>query len=473
MAKQHSSVLSPLDQYMPRTYTRIFLVFALEHHDAAIEALRLGLLKTYVQLPCLKGYVFSKSDDKNQLSIAWSDDDPAPEFLENWPSECLSFANLSKHEAALHHFQASLCPIGVAPDHSNPDSRAAVFAASYSRIDRGLILALGVHHFVMDGMGVGQLVRVIATATKLAREETGLVLDPLEPLTRVSKLQTFESSHRGEAEVPDWETLLQRHPEFSVIESSPKNTPIVPTFPKGTSKIFRFPVDRLDMAKEVLNNLASPDKFTTNTVLTAVIWSIITRIRFSRLGLDVNSQSNLGFAINGRKHLSDDFFRGYPYFGNVNLFGRASINYADIYAASQSPAFSTSAQTGDVDKLLPVTTAVSTAVARISPSHISEVIRIVQGCPDLKVISQGWRSRNGPDLTLTSWANMGLYECDFGDSLGEPQYVRVPYAEFDGLVIILPRRRKGHEAAIEAVVMLSEVDMATIERDIIWQSWTI
>jgi hypothetical protein len=469
--EEHSSMLSPLDQLMPRTYTRIFLVFALEYQDAAIEALRMGLQKTYAQLPFLKGYVYSKSNDKTELSIAWSNDNAAPEFSENLAPKDLTFETLAKDEAALPHFPSSLCPIGVAPNHSDPESKAPVFAASYSRIDGGLILAFGVHHFVMDGTGVEQLIRVIATATKSGREGIGLRLDQLEPLTRVSRLQVFEASHRSETEVPDWETLSQRHAEFSIITSSPEYPPTLPTFPKGISKIFRFSVAKLERAKEILNNLASPDTLTTNTILTALIWSVITRIRFSRLGLDINSQPNLGFAINGRKHLGADFFNDYPYFGNVNLFGRASINFADIHAASEILAQSPK-QTGNISKLLPVTSAISAAISRVSPSHISEVIRLVQECPDTKKISQGWSSRNGPDLTLTSWANMELYECDFGEFIGQPQYVRVPYAEFDGLVIILPRQRKGGEGVIEAVVMLGENDMVTIEQDNVWQSWT-
>jgi hypothetical protein len=475
MEPDYSSVLSPLDQLMPRTYTRVYIVFALNNHGAAVEALRLGLAGVYSKLPFLKGFVYSKPESKNQLSIAWSNNDPDPEFSEILAPDTLTFAALVKDGAALHHFHSSLCPVTVAPDHSTRDSKPAVFAASYSQIDGGLILALGVHHFVMDGTGVGELIRVIAECTCSGKNVIGLNLDPFEPLTRTAKLRNFAHSRLADKQLSSQGDVLQRHPEFTTPTTLPVQEPltVVPAVPKGTSKIFRFPVARILAAKKILSELVSSESLTTNTILTSLIWSVITRIRFSRLKPTAGTRPKLGFAINGRKHLGDDFLNGAPYFGNVNLFGLAIIDFADIKAASECQAIlgSASAQGDDLSSLLPVTTAISKAVARISPSHVSEVIQLVEDLPDVTKIAPGWNSRNGPDLTLTSWANMGVYECNFGDSLGQPEFVRIPYAEFDGLVIVLPRRR-SEEEKIEAVVMLCEEDMAAIESDDVWKSWT-
>jgi hypothetical protein len=63
----------------------------------------------------------------------------------------MTYAALVKEAAPLHLFHSSLCPISVAPDHSTPESMAPVLAASYSRIHRGLIFTICVHHLVMDG----------------------------------------------------------------------------------------------------------------------------------------------------------------------------------------------------------------------------------------------------------------------------------------------------------------------------------
>jgi hypothetical protein len=70
MEPQYTSLLSPLDQFMPRTYTRVFLVFALENQDKAIEALRVGLAETCSRAPYLKGRVNIRADNRNQLGIA-------------------------------------------------------------------------------------------------------------------------------------------------------------------------------------------------------------------------------------------------------------------------------------------------------------------------------------------------------------------------------------------------------------------
>ena len=447
-----------------------------------------GLRKTYLQAPYLKGNVYSETQESNRLCIEWSDDDQGPDLQEiDVPDDMPSYSTLKNERAPLHLFQARMCPVDVKPDHSTADSRAAVFAASFSRLDGGLIVCVCVHHNVMDGTGVGFLIGVLANNTRSDALNESSHIEPAEPLTRLTRLLGFAASTFGSHDILSRDDLVSRHPEFafpSTSSSSPSNAAVPKQTPKATSRIFAFPASRIDAAKSLLSSVMKPELLTTYNILSTLAWSCITRIRSLRVKASV-SRRKLGFAINGRKHLGKELL-DQPYLGNVNLFGLAILPDSGLDAASKC-IYSHQQGTPSVEnlrELIPVICAVSSAVSRVSSSYIAEVISLVEATPNVLDISPGWSAWNGPDLTLTSWANLGLYECDFGDGIGRPEFVRVPYAEFDGLVIILPRcRAKGAERVesegqpkdemIEMVVMLSRDDMEALERDEVWRSWTL
>jgi hypothetical protein len=50
--------------------------------------------------------------------------------------------------------------------------------------------------------------------------------------------------------------------------------------------------------------------------------------------------------------------------------------------------------------------------------HVAEVMDLAEAVPDTGDIMPGWSSLHGVvDVTVTSWANMGLYDCDFGEGV--------------------------------------------------------
>jgi hypothetical protein len=126
-----------------------------------------------------------------------------------------------------------------------------------------------------------------------------------------------------------------------------------------------------------------------------------------------------------------------------------------------------------MEDLIPVIASISGAIARISATHIAEAALIVDKTADVTDILPGWDSRDALDLSMTSWANMPLYSCNFGQAVGVPEFVRVPFAKFDGLVTILPRRRTdAEEEKIDVVVFLRADDMEALENYGPWEWWT-
>jgi hypothetical protein len=131
---EYLTILSPLDQLMPRTYTRVFLVFASENHEAAINALRSGLRETVSDLPYLKGSIFTAPGAGKRLAIACADGDQLPELRElPPPADFPSFTKLKRNKCPLNLFTGTLSPVSVVLDHS-PGSRGPAFPASYTRL---------------------------------------------------------------------------------------------------------------------------------------------------------------------------------------------------------------------------------------------------------------------------------------------------------------------------------------------------
>jgi hypothetical protein len=177
-------------------------------------------------------------------------------------------------------------------------------------------------------------------------------------------------------------------------------------------------------------------------------------------------------AVNGRTRLGESFegAGARPYIGNVNLYSVTNLDLDTLTRLGQSPP--PDAGWASSDALARVVEAISTSIARVDRQSIVDVITMAEQVPSIASIQPGWDVFGGRDLSITSWANLNTYSVDFGPHLGLPDFVRLPYAEVDGLVIVLPRRRTSTPETIEVVVMLRQDDMAELERNEIWRSWS-
>jgi hypothetical protein len=462
---------------MPTTYNRVLLAFTCPsaHHKTAIGALKDGLQATCSQLPYLKGRVCNTQQQGGRLAISWSEQDPTPLFQEiacPAGSEMPSYARLKEVGFPSNHIPQSLCPVTGWVAASFPDGNAPVTAASYTPLNGGLLVCICVHHNVMDGTGTGRIINLWGKDTKGVFSEP--LPDPEEPRHRLNRLKASMSPRviNEYASVGDrdrtFESLLALHPEYTNVlpTSRPPNPPC-------TSKIFTFGVEKLKAA-------ATESKPSVNNILCAMIWSSISSVRSIRWRKEpsasnegvLHTQSKLGMAVNGRARLGEGFegSGGCPYIGNVNLYSVTNLGLDRLIQLGQSP--SPEARWAISDTLASVVQAISASIARIDRQFISEVVTVAEQTPNIQALLPGWDFFNGPDLTITSWANLDTYAVDFGPELGMSDFVRVPYLEVDGLNIVLPRRRNSVPETIEVVVTLRKDDMADLERNAMWRHYT-
>lgn len=175
-------------------------------------------------------------------------------------------------------------------------------------------------------------------------------------------------------------------------------------------------------------------------------------------------------AVNGRARIDPDFSSAKdPYFNNVNLYALAELE-TDRLSASENVSTESLAHVCDA-------IAASNSADKINASHIAEVCSLVSRFDKFPALFPAWSISSGLDLAITSWANLGIYDMRFGDLLGHPEFVRVPYAKLDSLAIVLPRKRAGvketSEDVIEVMVMLRRDDLESLQRDEVWRKLAV
>ena len=481
--------LTSLDLLMPRTYIRVLLTFRTRaSSDTASQNLQHGLDRLLCQVPWLSGKVIpttSKAGTQNKstpsLEIHWcSKDEPAALTLIHKGTISASYDAMAEKGIPPTDIPSDVWPVPYAIDDVLFAQGAPVFAASlFHFAESGDIgVCICVHHSAVDATGFAEIVRLWAQNTAGFGATSSSSWSDRDRLTRLSKALSL---HLDKTSLLSAEDLFTSHPEYS---SMP------PTLPKAglppcTSKLFSLSVAHVSALKERVlrsqNDAQSPVSrpLSTNTVVCALIWSSIIRARAQRDESLVDNVSRLVMAVDGRRRIDDPSFSrpGDPYLGNAVLYSLAELSVEILTRAMFDPV----ADRFNENKSLSVvcdSISESQSPARIDTRHIAEVHSLVDGVDDYRSVFPGWDLFGSRDLTITSWADLDLYDMDFGVGIGKAEFVRLPYMEADGVCLILPRKgdrvmdatgRSGK--VVDVMVMLRRDDMETLENDDSWKSF--
>lgn len=488
-----SCMLSPIDQLMPRIYTTAFLVYETDQFESAVRKLNEGLAKATSLLPFLRGSVHKSPDGRrlrNQLSLSWSSLDPPPAVATTPAPESLpSFETLNLGGAPLSVFQDGLCPVPMVINYQTPRARAPAIVIGATRLEGALILCLCAHHVVMDGAGMGMFLKLWGDCT---RDEPNHAddresFDPEELHHREPWLRDASGYFATTEPSASLEELLLRHPEYSLRSRSLASLSVPPNVSghpvNCAAKVFSFSSAKLQETAQAMSRSVPAEVLTVNNVLGAALWLSTTRIRLGRMrhdGLTTvagSLTSKLGFAVNARSKLGPAV-PNKSYLGNLTMLKVVEFSATELESIAGNAMASPT--TADLSLMAPVITAIAAATSAVTATHVGEVVAFADHLADVEDIGPGWNSSHGLDVTYTSWANLGMYDCDFGPSLGgKPRFIRIPYMPYiDGMVLALPRRRlvdsldgKATER-IEVAIMLNERDMRAMEDDGMLRSWT-
>ncbi|KAE8378268.1 transferase family-domain-containing protein [Aspergillus bertholletiae] len=447
--------LAPLDLSMPSTYIRVLLVF--EQAGSAlqiIQSLQSGLDKLSSQLPWLSGRVFQKASTQDRasvLEIRWNASQTLT--LVDKGTIAAPYKPASSHGIPSEAIPSDVWPAPGMIDGALLEMGAPVFAASIFRFaDEGVGLCVCLHHNAVDGTGLSEIIRLWARN----------VVDPRftftsSPLSRSERLSATLSLDLQAASSTSSDNLFMLHPEYSRIP------PTMPEeFPSCTSKLFMISMHWIDTLKELMCNDMSKAP-STNTVLCALIWATITRVRMQHNPSLGDGISRLGMAVNGRHRIGENFSGPEsPFLGNAVVYSLSKFPAGALAASDETP----------VRSLAKICEHIAQSQSRsvINSRYIAEVYHLIDRMEDCRSLFVGWDLFGSRDLTITNWADLGLYEMDFGDLLGRPKFVRLPYMEADGVALILPRQRSASQEVLEVMIMLRRDHMDALEKDPMWQA---
>ncbi|KAM0230826.1 hypothetical protein ACHAPO_008882 [Fusarium lateritium] len=448
--------LTALDTLMPRTYIRVLLAFRASDTFNVVSQLHSGLDATTEKIPWLSGRVRSAGQgDKSAAydAIHYSSSAGNPKIIDRGSID----QPISNVEARTMHCSTVLeevWPLDALPQSEDP----LVFGASVFRFKdgQGLGLCVCMHHHAVDAAGFTELIKIWTqetTARGSSSSHSGA--------TRLSRVSEALASQITEASSMGKEQLFRLIPEYSPVP------PAMPaSFPSFASQILTIPTEYLDAYKQGLAPLLGKPP-STNTVLCAIWWSFITRIR--ALDKDkhlAHTLSRLVIAVNGRRRIGPNFSPpDNPYLGNLVLYASAeqpSDTLKNAEVSARDDAEVCNAITQSIDQ------------AKINSQHIANVIELGKQVGDCSAIFPGLDLFNHRDVTITSWADLDLYQIGWGSELGQPEFVRLPFSAADGVCIILPRKRvesvSHSRNLVEVMIMLKAEHLVALKADSLWQN---
>ncbi|KAE9363958.1 hypothetical protein N431DRAFT_390173 [Stipitochalara longipes BDJ] len=412
--------LSPLDMNMPRLYgSRIILCFPLPagaNKAQIFEKLRRGLACTISAIPWISGDVGPEEGSAPEHSrVQVVEGSGGVEFRYKDLTGILP----SYNELKTDNFTFSkLTTPFISPLQVIQESQP-VFAAQANFIEGGLLLTFGVHHSVCDGIGLDYIIETWALNTG-APKDSG-------PLSKYDPISNDRTPLNNGLPVNN----IAEFPEYVLMPTPPTDISALaaPTYqlPPMTNKIFYFSPEHLAELK------AAAEAFSTNDALCAFFWHHMTLARNPSSSSPPSpttkeKTSAVLFAVNIRARTSPPLPQ--TYLGNASLGG---ITQRLTIPSLTAPKIG----------LTQAAAALRAALNGIhTPSRVPLTIGLLSSRPNAQDFKFAANAFLGPDITMTSWADMGVRDREWG-ALGKPEGFRVPYEGADGYVAVFPRLRSG------------------------------
>ncbi|KAI0852772.1 transferase family-domain-containing protein [Daldinia vernicosa] len=457
------ATLSPLDKLMPRGYVRQMFCFPSTHAADTINTLRMGLKGVVNDVPYLLSGVLISEDGKHiYLSSPYQTLEDL--YYEQDLSDTLDYAVIEAQNFPPSAFTAP----GIIPPHTQPPfpNPAPVFRASVSLVKGGFILCVAVHHCTTDITGFGALLKIWASRCR----------------TGASVVAGFDQSwlDRG--------ALIERHSTLDV--TAPPSMPRLlhvrgpddyarlagPTsFSSNDLRtgIYFFSQTKLQAFKHVVNeHIASQGNagwVSSGDILTALLWSAIL-VAESNTTTAQEGTNTIGFPVNFRSRLSPPLPS--DYLGAAFVMAAATASRTDLISLGTGAASSGDhvlLDSTSISKLAQIASTIRASLRSVDEQSVRDTLTYLYAA-----------SSNHPPITLgprhdgisiVSWADQGVYELDWGDTVGRCGAVRLPKLANKRYPIVLPRipsSSNGDEGGLEVIVSFDRQVLFKFE-----QSWPI
>lgn len=328
----------------------------------------------------------------------------------------------------------------ASPLSSKRDIHALVAHLTLKKDSRALAIGLASHHQLFDGRGHFAFIR---SWTALAK---GAAID--SPLLDRSSISALFTGAETASKTKDAGTEDLRRFGLVRLRDIGKKEKMERARLAVTAR--RFLITAAAIAQ--LKATSTSSSFTTNDVICALLWRVITHARL-KAGLFVEGQTakptRLGFAVDIRNRCSPPLSEAFA--GNATLLAVAESDDISALATASFP------------RLCEL---VRIAKDGIDSDHVNAALAALAREP-CTVDFFGASDGNNLDLAVTNWTALaGCADADF--VCGKPSRVIVPPGSSDGVVILLPNCADGGAGTggLIAHVQLVEPAMAALLSDV-------
>lgn len=388
-----------------------------------IDRLKVGLKRLAVAFPWVAAQVINEGANETSagtFKFQRLEETPRLIVRDLWAdSTAPSWEALQKSQFPFRLLDENIiCPRNTIP-HGAEGPEKPVFLVQANFIQGGLLLTFTTSHQAMDMTGQGQIMYLLDKACKG------------EPFTteelRIGNLERTSLIPYVDGPLPD-------NPFQDVKDNMP------PPAPGNCSWAYlSFPAKALVELKTEAAKSLSTGFVSTDDVVTAFIWKIISRARSSRLGDGV--VTTLGRAVDPRRHLNIP--ETYP-----GIIVNMVYQKLPVKELVEEPLGETARKLRSSVDPLTSTLGEDTRImmTKLHRSPLKDSVNV-------SVAIDGSR-----DIALSSWGKQASYSLDFGLGLGKPESVRRPqFVPVEGLLYLMPKRLDG-EIAVAVCLRKEDLD---------------
>ena len=418
--------LSGLDQFIPGSHTKVYLVFPLSlkslDRDQFISYLCTGLQNVVTHIPLVGGQLHNSGDGISilrhnhqpvQLSVHYLDTDP------DFPSyETLSASRFTP--SLFTDIGSRLFPPNSDLGRFRRDEGCPVSLYQANFIRGGLLLTLALHHMCGDAKSIDHVFSLWAASTRAAKE--GQPMPTWSPsLDRSYFTALFMPSV---TETEELKKLIRGFAFRPLTNEGPADSVAAPTPPPMTLEMYHFSSDTCMKLKDLCKP-SDREKFVSSyDCIVGLTWRCMTRARVPYLKLaPENTKTRCTHAVDSRGRFRDTVPK--EYFGNGFIMGVTE----DIPIA----------QLIGKDGLPKAAQALRQSILDVKENSIPAVVSVSRGIQGREQMSWIFQPQN---IMGTSWTGMQPFiKYDFG--YGLPASIRMMASSFEGTVGVLPANRVG------------------------------
>ena len=468
--------LSPVDQIMWDAYVCFLMLFPLSTSSEprkVYSKLKAALSLTLSELPFIGGYLAPEEGAAGGRVQIKVDEGYGVKFIYHdfTISDYQADFKYSYDELKRNHFPCSafdpekIAPVPVNVIVTEPEPAVMVTQANF--ISGGLILSINMHHKAADALTLGTVLKAWAKHTRVTdmanSSGLGAAIDNLTP--RPMDRKPMSNGLVG--------PQLKDFPEFNVVDDpravySAQTEVTAAAAPAATSpsqleslpgpvKMCMFHISATRLAH--LKVAASPLEgwISTNDAICALLWRHIARARARLASISqpdpVFPAAPMNLALNLAVEARRRMVPALPaeYLGNA-------VFYCPVYS-DMTTVTSPSTPFATIAKL------VREAVTHFDSARMRGVIGLIDSVPKPSDLQVRIWSDPMRGLVISSWADMGLYELEWGAGLGKAESVRVPNVVGEGgtpVCEIFPRRWDG---GLEVLMCLEEAAIQMMSKD--------